>query len=97
MDVTEFMVSLAATILVLLRNVDLGGRRGWEPGAILNWVALAGWGMKHDHSDGSSSTAKAAPNGTALMTMQEMIQEVRPRRSPVDGGLTLLISLICLH
>ena len=52
--------------------------------------------MKHDHSDGSSSTAKAAANGTALMTMQEMIQEVRPRRSPVDGGLTLLISLICL-
>jgi len=50
-------------------------RRGWEPGAILNWLALAGWGVKHDHSDGSSSSTKAAPNSTTVMTLQEMIQE----------------------
>ncbi|KAF9647742.1 glutamyl-tRNA synthetase [Thelephora ganbajun] len=50
-------------------------RRGWEPVAVLNWLALAGWGVKHDHSDGSSSSAKTAPNSTTVMTMQEMIQE----------------------
>ncbi|KAJ7494607.1 hypothetical protein B0H11DRAFT_2276807 [Mycena galericulata] len=23
-------------------------RRGWEPGAVLNWLALAGWGSQHE-------------------------------------------------
>lgn len=50
-------------------------RRGWEPGAILNWLALAGWGVKHDRFDDSSSSVKAAPGNTAVMTLREMIQE----------------------
>ena len=60
-------------------TLTLGYRRGWEPGAILNWLVLAGWGTQHnhsDHSDGSSSPSKAAPNSATVMTLQEMIQEV---------------------
>ncbi|KAJ7284860.1 hypothetical protein C8J57DRAFT_1051890 [Mycena rebaudengoi] len=29
-------------------TVDEYMRRGWERGAILNWLALAGWGVRHD-------------------------------------------------
>ena len=56
--------------------LNRGWRCGWEPGAILNWLALAGWGVKHDHSEGGPSSAKAAPTSTTVMTLQEMIQEV---------------------
>jgi len=47
-------------------------RRGWEPGAVLNWLALAGWGVQHDTSAlGSGSTA--APDSTAVMSLSEII------------------------
>ncbi|KAJ3795867.1 glutamyl-tRNA synthetase [Lentinula aff. detonsa] len=61
-------------------------RRGWEPHAILNWLALAGWGAKHEPeqpapSGTSSSSSRSpsphrledAPDSTHLMTLSEMI------------------------
>ncbi|EKM60670.1 uncharacterized protein PHACADRAFT_110265 [Phanerochaete carnosa HHB-10118-sp] len=49
-------------------------RRGWEPGAILNWLALAGWG--HIHAEvGEAASSKQAPDSTAVMTLPEMIRE----------------------
>ncbi|EIW86053.1 glutamyl-tRNA synthetase [Coniophora puteana RWD-64-598 SS2] len=61
-------------------------RRGWEPEAVLNWLALAGWGTAHEsasgsgseagtESDSSSSTniADAAPESTRTMTLPELI------------------------
>lgn len=49
-------------------------RRGWEPGAILNWLALAGWG--HIHSEqGDAAATKQAPDSTTVMTLPEMIRE----------------------
>ncbi|KAH9891169.1 glutamyl-tRNA synthetase [Cubamyces lactineus] len=61
-------------------------KRGWEPNAVLNWVALAGWGVQ-DASP--SSTHKQAPDSTTLMTMDEMIQNfdfsvLTHRRSVLD-------------
>ncbi|KAH8101405.1 hypothetical protein BXZ70DRAFT_1007241 [Cristinia sonorae] len=50
-------------------------RRGWEPGAVLNWLALAGWGVKHDvNAEGSSSRTKNAPDSTEVMSLQEMVE-----------------------
>ncbi|KAG6866144.1 hypothetical protein C0991_008097 [Blastosporella zonata] len=62
-------------------------RQGWEPHAVLNWLALAGWGAKHEvplptHSSEASShparhgkLLQNAPDSTSLMTLPEMIKE----------------------
>ncbi|KAG5643046.1 hypothetical protein DXG03_001624 [Asterophora parasitica] len=62
-------------------------RGGWEPQAVLNWLALAGWGAKHEipspDADISSTSAptvrpqliQKAPDSTTLMTLPEMINE----------------------
>ncbi|KAI0662347.1 glutamyl-tRNA synthetase [Cubamyces menziesii] len=61
-------------------------KRGWEPQAVLNWVALAGWGVQ----DASPSSAhRQAPDSTTLMAMDEMIQNfdfsvLTHRRSVLD-------------
>ncbi|KAF8060769.1 hypothetical protein FPV67DRAFT_305746 [Lyophyllum atratum] len=58
-------------------------RRGWEPQAVLNWLALAGWGAKHETPPPSSSSSQPArpqliqkaPDSTTLMTLPEMIEQ----------------------
>ncbi|KAF8629012.1 hypothetical protein AX17_005868 [Amanita inopinata Kibby_2008] len=40
-------------------------RRGWEPEAVLNWLALAGWGARHEPispSDSPSTSTTPPPN-----------------------------------
>lgn len=49
--------------------------RGWESRAILNWLALAGWGVSHEAAT-TSSQQKHAPDSTAIMSLEEMIREV---------------------
>ena len=51
---------------------ELSQRRGWDPNAVLNWVALAGWGVQRT----PASISSAAPDSTKLMSMEEMIQAV---------------------
>jgi len=48
-------------------------RRGWEPGAINNWLALAGWGAYHEAD--SPRLIKEAPDSTTVMTMAELVDE----------------------
>ncbi|CAL1696806.1 unnamed protein product [Somion occarium] len=62
-------------------------RRGWEPIAVLNWLALAGWGTaaSPSHTGAAESDTpppipvpskkakKAAPDSTAVMTLNELI------------------------
>ncbi|KIL60776.1 hypothetical protein M378DRAFT_83308 [Amanita muscaria Koide BX008] len=58
-------------------------RRGWEPEAILNWLALAGWGARHKPASPSSSPpspplhwqTQQAPDSTQIMTVADMIAE----------------------
>ncbi|OSX68032.1 hypothetical protein POSPLADRAFT_1043192 [Postia placenta MAD-698-R-SB12] len=62
--------------------------RGWESRAILNWLALAGWGVSHEAAT-TSSQQKHAPDSTAIMSLEEMIREfdlssVTHRRSVLD-------------
>jgi len=50
-------------------------RRGWEPDAVLNWLALAGWGTHTEPSgqgDHPSKTVKA-PDSTTVMNLSEII------------------------
>ncbi|TCD68577.1 Glutamate--tRNA ligase mitochondrial [Steccherinum ochraceum] len=48
-------------------------RRGWEPGAVLNWLALAGWGTNHEVLNGES-LRKSSPDSTEVMNLTEMVQ-----------------------
>ncbi|KAG6831645.1 hypothetical protein H0H92_008722 [Tricholoma furcatifolium] len=58
-------------------------RGGWEPQAVLNWLALAGWGAKHEmpspaeasHSPRHGRLLQLAPDSTHVMTLSEMIKE----------------------
>ncbi|KXN88041.1 Glutamate--tRNA ligase [Leucoagaricus sp. SymC.cos] len=54
-------------------------RRGWEPNAILNWLALAGWGARHPEREQNDKLASFghhdAPDSTAIMSLEELINE----------------------
>ncbi|KAF8621852.1 hypothetical protein AX15_007468 [Amanita polypyramis BW_CC] len=43
-------------------------RRGWEPRAILNWLALAGWGTRREPISSSSSTPLPSPSPSKSST-----------------------------
>lgn len=48
---------------------------------MLNWLALAGWGMQHEngHPSPSRTPSTQPPDSTALMTLPELIEQVRRR------------------
>lgn len=55
-------------------------RRGWESGAILNWLALAGWGTRHPEREEKTMSMghhhhHDAPDSTAIMSLEEIINE----------------------
>ena len=52
--------------------------RGWEPDAVLNWLALAGWGTHTEPSDQSDQPTRTvkAPDSTTVMTLSEIINNV---------------------
>ena len=62
-------------------------QRGWESEAILNWLALAGWGVQRA-PPGSSSSSSHAPDSTQMMSVEEMIHNV--------SSTTLLALSCCL-
>ncbi|KAL4069213.1 hypothetical protein J3A83DRAFT_4095337 [Scleroderma citrinum] len=54
-------------------------RRGWEPEALLNWLALAGWGIPHDQgkrrSPSPASNGSQGPESTSVMTLSDLIDQ----------------------
>ncbi|THU89363.1 hypothetical protein K435DRAFT_865340 [Dendrothele bispora CBS 962.96] len=61
-------------------------RRGWEPEAMLNWFALAGWGAHAPRP----LQIQSAPESTRIMTRQELISEfnlsaITQRSSSLDA------------
>ena len=52
-------------------------RRGWEPAAVLNWLALAGWGVRHnvDTASEEPSARSDAPDSTTILTMQQLLEQ----------------------
>lgn len=57
-------------------------RRGWEPEAILNWLALAGWGARHEETPFSTQSSRPrlvqeAPDSTRVMSFPELVDKVR--------------------
>jgi glutamyl-tRNA synthetase len=70
---------LVLAILIMFQD------RGWEPDAVLNWLALAGWGTSHEtvqvptpknESSKSKTTRTAAPDSTAVMSLAELTENV---------------------
>jgi hypothetical protein len=76
--------------------------RGWESDAILNWLALAGWGVSYDepapnseHTPGATAdlgSAKSghkheAPDSTTVMSLPELIRDVRRHLKPLGFHL----------
>lgn len=52
-------------------------RRGWEPEGVLNWLALAGWGVHHENGRASppGTPSTQPPDSTTLMTLPELIDQ----------------------
>ncbi|KIJ60123.1 hypothetical protein HYDPIDRAFT_32546 [Hydnomerulius pinastri MD-312] len=50
-------------------------RRGWEPEAMVNWLALAGWGQPSRSSLADSATTSQGPDSTAVLTLSELIEQ----------------------
>ncbi|KAF9219057.1 glutamyl-tRNA synthetase [Gyrodon lividus] len=50
-------------------------RRGWEPEAMINWLALAGWGQSPRSSFPESIAATYAPDSTTVMTLPELTEQ----------------------
>jgi glutamyl-tRNA synthetase len=70
--------------------------RGWEPDAVLNWLALAGWGTHTEPSDQSDQPTRTvkAPDSTTVMNLSEIINNVclaflisRPRELHAEESL----------
>ncbi|KAF7964718.1 hypothetical protein HWV62_3671, partial [Athelia sp. TMB] len=71
-------------------------KRGWEPEALLNWLALAGWGAHHEYpadpmstSTHSPSEHDTVPDSTQMMTLSELIDQfdlsaITHRRNSLD-------------
>ncbi|KAI9455877.1 hypothetical protein HD554DRAFT_2030712 [Boletus coccyginus] len=51
-------------------------KRGWEPEALINWLALAGWGQAARSPSPLDMTAPAcSPDSTAVLTLPELIEQ----------------------
>ena len=74
-QVLDYMV----TVNPLRMHMILIGfqRRGWEPDAVLNWLALTGWGTHTEESGDQAKTAAKAPDSTTVMSLPEIITNVR--------------------
>ncbi|PPQ68343.1 hypothetical protein CVT25_007592 [Psilocybe cyanescens] len=73
-------------------KVDDFIKRGWEPNAVLNWAVLSGWGV--DHAAPAQEGA-SQPDSTKIMTLDEMIDQVRIYSYFIIAALmVLLCSLI---
>ncbi|KAK7047572.1 Glutamate--tRNA ligase mitochondrial [Paramarasmius palmivorus] len=69
-------------------------KRGWEPEAILNWLALAGWGASSSSPASSttsttSTNSNSAPDSTTILTLPQLIDQfslsaVTQRNSSLD-------------
>ena len=58
--------------------------------AVLNWLALAGWGTSRSNKDNSSDNA-AAPSSTEVFTLSELIDKVCLQKQSARTVLTFAI------
>ena len=79
-QVLDYMVILSWLRLFFAVGLTSTQQRGWEPDAVLNWLALAGWGTHTEaptQDDRASKTIKKAPDSTTVMSLSEIINNVR--------------------
>lgn len=76
-----------------------GQKRGWEPEALLNWLALAGWGAHHEYPStlalnadaptATSAHSDTVPDSTQVMTLTDLTEQfdlsaITHRRNSLD-------------
>lgn len=74
--VLEFMVCCTPLFIHLLHIQRQHQKRGWEPEALINWLALAGWGQAARSPSDATPTTRS-PDSTAILTLPELIKQVR--------------------
>lgn len=83
----EFMVCYLTTSIHLHLHIHSEHqKRGWEPEALINWLALAGWGQAARSPSDSTPTPRS-PESTAILTLPELIDQVRleyPTLAPIE-------------
>ena len=67
--------------------------KGYMPAAILNWLALAGWGTTHGEIEEGKEKV-AAPTSTEMFTLPELIEKVEVPALPRSIPLIPLFSLV---
>lgn len=72
-------------------------RRGWEPSAVLNWLALAGWGVQQSDASTPTTGSTAAPDSTAVMSISEMIENVSSSTLYSEQQLIITVRLIITY
>ncbi len=63
--------------------------RGYEPEALLNFVALLGWspqGAQRDEGGAPATDGKASSEGSDVLPMDKLIELVRLRRQAAVSG-----------
>ncbi|KAG8930310.1 Glutamate--tRNA ligase mitochondrial [Tulasnella sp. 418] len=63
-------------------------KKGWEPEAVINWLALGGWSISRDPHDTDKSKAKGVFTLPQLIDMFDL-QQLTHRRTVLDPGLLL--------
>lgn len=67
---------------------------------MLNWLALAGWGVAHDHDHShrhEHEITTKAPNSTTIFTLPELVEEVSPLLDIICYILTPLVVRLGRH
>ena len=84
-QVVDYIVGLTLIQFDGSLQISSFKRRGWEPEAILNWLALAGWGARHEETSPSTPSSthtprrlvQEAPDSTTVMSFSELVDQVR--------------------
>jgi glutamyl-tRNA synthetase len=75
-QVVDYIVGLHHKIFFdTLSHVFILKRRGWEPEAILNWLALAGWGARHEATPSTPPPPPSAPPPSTHVSRPRLLQE----------------------
>ena len=69
--VTDYIVGLFLNSKEILLNYFQA--KGWEPEAVLNWLALVGWGNRSGDTSGKGQHGKSVPD---VFTLEELEKQV---------------------
>jgi len=76
-QVEDFIVSLSTSLFVPWDILTSHQKRGWQPDAVLNWLLLCGYGVRHETpSFGNTKFSSKQLESNKIMDLKEMIELV---------------------